>query len=165
MTDHEPEDACVTARDALQMAQRAQARLTDLEQQNEEFQDELASLRREVTAANLRLSEIDDSRAYEDLDVDTKVGMVREHAFQKAVDRGGPTTLDYNGVVYEVFDGKASADHAYKLMRLAADHPGFEYFDADRSSPKPKRLKCDPDAAKAAPAFSSANKAIQEGSE
>lgn len=165
MSDEGP-DPAVVANDALQMARRAQARITDLEKEKAELEQRVDQIERKATASQLRLSEIDDDRDYEDYSFDEKIGIVREHAFKRASDRGGPITIDYNDVQWEAFDGEPGAAHCYKLMKKAAvGAPGFEYFDEPRDSPKSKRLKCDPEVAKAAPAFLAENKAIQEWSE
>jgi hypothetical protein len=139
----------VTPEDALQIAQRALAKVNEQER-------EISDLREELTAVQLRLSEQDDDRAYESYTVDEKVGIVREYAFEKALDRGGRVTLDYDDVIYEIFDGKPSADHAYKLMRLAAEARGFEY----RKSRRPKELAVNAAEAKQTAAFSSAKNSV-----
>ena len=115
-----PEDDDVSARDALAIAQRALARVNEFEDRIDQLEAQRGELQEDLTAVKLRLSEIDDERPYESLSIDEKVGMVREHAFRKAVDRSGRAKLDYDDVMYEVFDGKPGAKHCYKLIRLAA---------------------------------------------
>ena len=120
------EDDDVSARDALAIAQRALAKANGLEADLDEATDEIEQLREDVTSLELRLSEHDDDRDYAELTRDDKVGMVREHAFQKATRGSGVAALDYDDIMWEVFDGEPSADHCYTLMKLAADIRGFD---------------------------------------
>jgi hypothetical protein len=150
----------VSARDAIEIAQRALAKVNDLEREIDELRETQDELDEELTGMELRLSEQDEERSYDSLTRDEKVGMVREHAFEKATAGTGRAKLDYDDVVWEIFDGEASADHAYKLMRLAAEGArGFEYRDAAR----PKALAVNATEAKKSLAFSSANKTTSGG--
>ena len=106
--------------DALQIAQRALAKANDLEGDIEDQRQEIAELREDLTATQLRLSEMDEDRDYASLTLDEKIGMVREHAFEKALAKGGKTTLDYDDIMWHVFEGEPGTKHCYKLMRLAA---------------------------------------------
>ncbi|WP_265109200.1 hypothetical protein [Halosolutus halophilus] len=154
----------VCPEDALQVAQRALAKVNDLEQ-------ELADLRKshdealdDIAALELRLSELDDNTDYRDLSQDRKVGMVREHAFKKAVDGHGRASLTYDDVKWGVFEGQPGNSQCYRLLRRAAgydndgncvqDVPGF---DLDESS-RPMKLTVNAEAAKRGAAFSSRNK-------
>jgi len=110
----------VSARDALAIAQRALARVNEFEDRVDQLEAQRGELQEDLTGVKLRLSEIDEERPYESLSIDEKVGMVREHAFRKATDRSGRAKLDYDDVMYEVFDGKPGSKHCYKLIRLAA---------------------------------------------
>jgi len=94
--------------------------------------------------------------------------MVREHAFRKATDGHGRTTLDYDDVMWEVFDGEPGTKHCYKLLRLAAGGdeddrdsihdgvPGFVIRDPDDGN---FHLAVDADLAKQGVAFFPENKA------
>lgn len=145
-----------TANDALAIAQRALAKANDIEV----LEEEIADLRSQVTSLELRLSEFDDDRDYRDLSRDDKVGLVREHAFEKAVQGAGTVSLDYDDIMWEVFDGEPSADHCYTLMQLAADVRGFDV----RNPPSGNRsLTVDAEEAKRGAVFSSANKTVSEG--
>lgn len=161
MTD--PDQPAVTPEDAVQVAQRALERANDADAQVQALEQRVTELEDDLLELQLRVEEFDD-RAYEQLTLEDKVGRVREHAFSKAVDRGRPTVIKYDDVQWEVFDGEPSADHCYKLLRLAGDRPGFEYIDEPRSSEKAKRLQCDPSRAKDAASLLSANNAAEEGS-
>lgn len=144
------DDFEVTAEDVLEVAQRALAkanRVDDLEERVDELENDL-------TGMALRLSAIDDERPYDALTRDEKVGMVREELFEQAIDGRG-RTMDYSDVRDIVFDGIPSADHCYKLMRLAADAQGFRFQDPENGN---KRLAVDPDEARRGWAFSSAKK-------
>lgn len=120
----------VSARDALAVAQRALARINEFEDEIEQLREERNNFIEDLTAVKLRLSEIDEERPYSSLSTAEKVGMVREHGFRKATDRNDRAKLDYNAVMYEVFDGKPGTKHCYKLIRLAA---GLE--DSEESRP------------------------------
>jgi hypothetical protein len=143
----------VTARDALQIAQRALAKSNDLEETVEELRADHEQLKEEHVALELRISEQDAERPYESYSLEEKVGMVREYGYEKALDRGGRAKFDYDSVIYEIFDGDPSADHAYKLMRLAAEGTqGFTY----REDQRPSVLLVNAEQAKRNHAFSSA---------
>ena len=153
------EEDDVSARDALAIAQRALAKANGLESDLDEVTDEIERLREDVTSLELRLSEHDDDRDYAELTRDDKVGMVREHAFQKASRGSGVAALDYDDIMWEVFDGEPSADHCYTLMKLAADVRGFEV----KTPPSGNRsLTVDAREAKRGAVFSSANKTTSE---
>lgn len=168
MTD----DIDVQPEDALEVAQRALAKINELEQECEDRADRVAAFEEELTSVKLRLSEIDDDRDYEALTTDEKVGMVREHAFQKAADGHGRAKLDYSAIKWEVFDGEPGNNHCYRLMRLAAGNDDDEQTDFDAGAVGFKH--CDPDdgnqhlavnaeRAKRSPAFYSRNKTATEG--
>lgn len=157
----------VRPEDALQVAQRALAKANELDEQ---YGDTVAELEESVTALELRLSEMDDDRQYDERTLDEKVGMVREHGFEKATQHGGRTQLTYDDVMWEVFDGEPSPSHCYKLIRLAAglsdgadtgsEVPGFRARDPDTGT---YHLAVDADRAKDGVAFYSENKAHSEG--
>ena len=145
----------VSARDALAIAQRALAKANRVD----ELEDDIEQLRDEVTSLELRLSEHDDDRDYAQLTRDDKVGMVREHAFQRASRGSGVAALDYDDIMWEVFDGEPSADHCYTLMKLAADVRGFEVKTPASGN---RSLTVDAREAKRGAVFSSANKTTSE---
>ena len=149
------EDDDVSARDALAIAQRALAKANGLEADLDEATAEIEQLREDVTSLELRLSEHDDDRDYAELTRDDKVGMVREHAFQKATRGSGVAALDYDDIMWEVFDGEPSADHCYTLMKIAADVRGFEVKTPASGN---RSLTVDAKEAKRGAVFSSANK-------
>jgi hypothetical protein len=126
----------VTIEDVKAIAQRALAKVSDQERRIDALEAELEDVQTEVTRQGLRLSEYDEDRAYDQLTIDDKVGLVRETAFKKATESGGRTTLDYDDIQWIVFDGEPYPAHCYKLMRLAAGYdpddgtstvPGFRY--------------------------------------
>ena len=145
----------VSARDALAIAQRALGKANGLEADLDEATDEIERLREDVTSLELRLSEHDDDRDYAELTRDDKVGMVREHAFEKASRGSGVAALDYDDIMWEVFGGEPSADHCYTLMKLAADVRGFEVKTPASGN---RSLTVDATEAKRGAVFSSANK-------
>lgn len=114
------EDVAQSAEDALAVAQRALSKVNGLEDELNELREDRQELVEDLTAVKLRLSEIDEERPYESLTLDEKVGMVREHGYQKATSGHGRAKLDYDDVMWEVFDGRPGTKHCYKLIRLAA---------------------------------------------
>lgn len=153
MSDDAPD---ITPRDAHAIAQRALAkanRVDDLEARLDDVETELAAL-------ELRLSELDDDRPYDALTLDEKVGMVREHAFQRAVDGTGQARLDYDDIMWGVFDGEPGAAHCYKLMRKAAAVRGFVERDPADAS---RHLAVDAAEAKQGAVFLAENNAAAGG--
>ena len=148
--------------DALQIAQRALAKVNGLEERVDELEGD-------VTELSLRLSEHGEDRRYESLTIDEKIGMVREHGFVVARDGHGKAALDYKDIRYGCFDGEPSADTCYRLMRRAAgcggdgtqiqDIPGFEFDQSTR----PMRLTVNAEAAKRSAAFLDPKKSILAG--
>lgn len=151
----------ITPRDALAIAQDAVSRINDLEDDLEELQKEHEDALDDVAALKFRLSELDDERDYPDYTLDEKIGMVREHAFRKATQGHGKATLDYDDVMWEVFDGEPGAAHCYKLMRQAAESRGFTFRNPDSGN---KHLAVDAGEAKRGAPFFSEKKVDQEGS-
>lgn len=159
----------VQPEDALQVAQRALSKVNDLERERDDLLERVDELEDELTAVNLRLSEMDDEADYRDLTLDTKIGMVREHAFRKADEGHGRATLTYDDVMWEVFEGQPGNNHCYRLLRRAAgynnegertqDVPGFDFDESSR----PMKLTVDAKEAKRSAAFSSRNKTSSEG--
>ena len=147
------------ATDAIQIAQRALARLSEEREQRQQLEQTVDELSERIVAMEVRLEAADQEQDYRDLSLDEKVGRVREHLFSRAQASGGRAALDYNDIVWSVFDGEPSADHAYKLMRLAADVDGFDVENPRKGN---KKLTVDVRQAKRSAAFSSANKAVSE---
>jgi len=139
-----------TPRDALNIAQAAMQRLNELEETVEQQQ---------ATIEELQAAQPDRSD-YQQLDRETKVGMLREHLVKKAKDQHGKAAIDYDGVQWEVFDGEPSADHCYTLMGLAAEEDGFNKRDPANGN---KQLTVDLDSTKTERRFSHANKERPEG--
>lgn len=160
----------VRPEDAIQVAQRALQKVNELEGDLEAHQDETDKLRERLVELELRLSEIDDNRDYESLTLDEKIGMVREYAYQKARDGHGKTTLDYDDIMWSVFDGEPGAKHCYKLIRRAAglcddrrtgsEVPGFRARDPDGDA---YHLAVDAEQAQRGAAFFPENKTSSEG--
>jgi len=148
----------VTARDAIQIAQRALAKANRVDG----LEDELEETKTRLAKLELRYSELTEDRGYESLTRDEKIGMVREHAFERAVSRHGRSKIDYHDVMCTVFDDEPGPNHCYKLLRLAAEAPGFEFRDPDGEN---KHLAVNAEVAKEGAAFYSQNKTgVEEGS-
>lgn len=158
MTDDDLPD--VTPRDALEVAQRALAKANDLEREFDELREDYEDAVDDLVAVKLRLSEFDEDRAYKDYTRDDKIGIVREHAFRKAVDGRGVATLDYDDIKWGAFDGGPSPAHCYDLMKWAAQARGFEHKTPAEGN---EHLRCDAQEAKRGAAFYSAKKDSSEG--
>ncbi|QLH78696.1 hypothetical protein HZS55_15980 [Halosimplex rubrum] len=157
----------VTAEDAIQVAQRALAKVGEQETRIDELEADLDDAVEDLTALKLRVSEEDADREYDSLTLDEKIGRVREHGFERASDGHGRTRLTYDDIMWEVFDGEPGANHCYKLMRRAAGEteaeqedmedgtPGFAVRDPDGST---RHLAVNADRAKRGAAFFPRNK-------
>lgn len=157
MTQQRPD---IDAKDALRVAQRALTKVNDLEDTVAGLQAELEDAHEELTELSLRVSEFDEDRSYDDLTRNEKIGAVREHAFSRATETNGRAALDYNDVMWGVFECEPGAAHCYDLMQWAADAAGFDVRDRDG---EPKQLVVDAAAAKDDVAFFSENKTAAEG--
>jgi hypothetical protein len=146
-----------TPEDAMHVSQRALSMVKDLGDEIEKLREENEELRERVVALEAALP---DRGEYDDLDRQTKVGMVREHLVERARDQHGAAAIDYDGVMWEVFDGEPSADHCYTLMKLAAQAEGFDTRDPSGGN---KELAVDLDSTKPVLGFSHANKDSVEG--
>lgn len=146
--------------DVLQVAQRALQKANENERTAEQLQEEFADALDDLVAVKLRLSEVDEQRPYDQMDRDAKIGMVREHAFRRASDGRGTAKLDYNDIMWSVFDGEPGSDHCYDLMRWAEEARGFEVRDPPTES---RHLFVDAAEARKAVAFSPEKKATTNG--
>lgn len=154
----------VTARDAIQIAQRALRKANEVD----DLRERVADLEDELAAVKHGIAEHKEKRPYESLSLDEKVARVREHGYRRAADGHGKATLDYNDVMWEVFDGEPGAKHCYKLIRHAAgleeqktgsDCPGFTARDPSDGS---YHLAVNAERAKATVSLFPENKATQE---
>lgn len=126
----------VTAEDALNIAQQALQKANEVDDLRERVED----LEDELTAVKMRQQERDENTEYDQLTLDEKVGMVRQHGYRKATNGHGKATLDYDDIMWGVFDGEPGTKHCYKLIRRAAgltdqktgsDQLGFTARDPD----------------------------------
>lgn len=147
----------VTPRDVLGVAQRALAKANDLDRQVDDLEDTVEQLHERVLALEAASP---DGREYELLDRPTKVGMVREHLVEKARAQHGRAAIDYDDVMWGVFDGEPSADHCYTLMERAAQADGFDLRDPASGN---REAVVNIDATKPTLGFSRANKDAAEG--
>ena len=147
MSEDQPD---VRPEDALQVAQRALAKANEMERTVEDHEERIAQLE----------AAIPDRSDYETLDTQTKVGIVREHLVKRAQEQSGRAAIDYQGVMWEAFDGEPSADHCYTLMERAASAEGFDVRDPKKGN---KQLTVNLDATKATLGFSRANKESAAG--
>lgn len=155
MTDSPDPD--VTPRDAVEIAQRALAKANRVD----ELEARVGDLEDDIAALQLRHSEEDEDRPYEQYTRDDKIGIVREHAFQRAVDGTGRVALDYDDIKWGAFDGGPSPAYCYDLMKRAAQARGFEH---QKPSAGNEHLRCNAAEAKRGAAFYSAKKDVSRGS-
>lgn len=148
----------------LSVAQSALQRVNELEAENNELREQLERQEYRIGELDLCLPRATDD--YKSLSTDEKVSRVRKELMDRAAasfnDRA---KMDYSAVMWSVFDGKPSADHCYKLMKLAAeDTPGIEFVDpADGNKHVRIDLSTVLDETKAQSGFSHANKDTEEG--
>jgi len=152
-------DIDITPEDALQVAQRALSKVNEQEERIDAKDETIAELRDRVQA--LEASQPDQAE-FDDLDRDTRVGAIREHIIKRAQEQGGRAALDYNGIMWEVFDGEPSKGYCYKLMKLAAQGAGFDTNDPDEGN---KRLVVNLDAVNDLAGVSRVNTPAREGAE
>lgn len=126
----------VTAEDALNIAQQALQKANEVD----DLRERVEALEDELTAVKMRQQERDENTEYDQLTLDEKVGMVRQHGYRKATNGHGKATLDYDDIMWGVFDGEPGTKHCYKLIRRAAgltdqktgsDQLGFTARDPD----------------------------------
>lgn len=76
-----------------------------------------------------------EGREYNKLSRDEKIGIIRDELIQRAFSNGQmspePIAKFTNKDVRRLFDGRATARHAYDLMEAAAAEDGFEYHEVD----------------------------------
>lgn len=128
------EDAGVAPEDALQVAQRALAKVNDLERDLNELGTDHEEAVDKLVSVQLFCSELVGDRAYEGYSRDMKIGMVREHAYERAVEQGGKAKIDYKDIKWSVFDGEPGASHCYSLLRAAAGSDEDTQRDARRGT-------------------------------
>lgn len=153
-------DPEVRPEDALQVAQRALSRCNEFEERLEAVESEKADLVDRLAALELKYQELDEGRPYDALTRDEKIGMVREKAFRMAIESTGFAKLDYNDIMWTVFDGEPGTKHCYQLMKWAAEARGFEHKTPANGN---EHLAVNAAEAKRGLAFCSENKATSKG--
>jgi len=96
---------------------------------------------------------------YETYTREDKVSLLKSHLLERAYARDGKASADYDDVIWGVFDGEPSRDHAYTLMELAAQADGFHY----NTSRRPREVRVDLDETKAEVDLSHATTNEQRG--
>ena len=159
------EEALEEARAAREIAQTALQEKSRLEKRVDELEEEIDDLREENERLTYRVAELeaekpDRSVDYEQLSLEDKVARVREELMIHAnASMSGVASLDYRDVMVSLFNDKPSADHCYKLMRLAGQKDGFDYENPASGN---RRVTVDLEVAKSSPEFSHANKDVEE---
>lgn len=135
--DLRPEDV----RAAIDIAKSAKQESLAVREEFGELEDEVDRLRFRCG----KLQAVIDALAedpYDHLSKDEKVALVRNDLIERAErSRNATATLDYEDIVWGVFDGEPSTRHAYDLLELAADHEAF------RELTDPRRVSIDLDEA------------------
>lgn len=126
--DLRPEDV----RAAIDIAKSAKQESLDL-------REEIENLEEQVERQQFRLGKFQvvidalDEEPYDRLSKDEKVARIRNELIERAErSRNGVAALDYEDIVWGVFDGQPSARHAYDLLELAADHETLEELSDPR---------------------------------
>lgn len=112
----------------IQQHQNALGRITELEEQLAEYEDERERLVFRVGKLESILP--DESDPYEDLSREERVMRVQNYVMERAWSSNGRFQIDYNDVL-ALFNDKPSAGYCYKLMKLAGQEDGFSYDDSD----------------------------------
>lgn len=148
------EDVEALAEDALQVAQRALAKVNGEEKGREELEKEVNYLERRVLQLEARTSA--DDAEYANLSKNQKIGILREELVKRAQNTAsGWAKMDYKDI-WRLFDRNPSADHCYTLMEKAADAEGFTHKTPDGA--ENEYVGVDLEKAKQGVAFSSAKK-------
>lgn len=122
----------ITADDAYEVARLSKVQAQSNEDRIEELEARVKELEQDA-AVKLRYDE------YQSLQRPEKVRMVQKSILNRARARSGKHEYDYDDIIWGVFDGEPSADHAYRLMELAGQDDGFEYVDRPDTK---KVLRC-----------------------
>ena len=115
-------------RGLISQHQSAMQRITDLEEQVAEYEDERERLVFRVGKLESILP--DESDPYEDLSREERVMRVQNYVMERAWSSNGRFQIDYNDVL-ALFNDKPSAGYCYKLMKLAGQEDGFSYDGGD----------------------------------
>lgn len=164
MTDDTPDDldtriATLEAdfKGLLQQHQQALERISELEAEVQEYADDRERLIFRIGKLEECLP--DERDEYDSYTREDKVSLVKSHLLERAYARDGKASADYDDVIWGVFDGEPSRDHAYTLMELAAQADGFHY----NTSRRPREVRVDLDETKAEADLSHATTNEQRG--
>jgi cell division septum initiation protein DivIVA len=164
MTDDTPDglDGRISTLEAdfkglLQQHQQALERIAELEATVQEYADDRERLVFRVGKLEECLP--DERDEYDTYTREDKVSLLKSHLLERAYARDGKASADYDDVIWGVFDGEPSRDHAYTLMELAAQADGFHY----NTSRRPREVRVDLDETKAEVDLSHATTNEQRG--
>jgi cell division septum initiation protein DivIVA len=141
----------------VQQHQQALERISELEAEVQEHADDRERLIFRIGKLEECLPEERDD--YETYTREDKVSLLKSHLLERAYARDGKASADYDDVIWGVFDGEPSRDHAYTLMELAAQADGFHY----NTSRRPREVRVDLDETKAEVDLSHATTNEQRG--
>lgn len=134
----------------VQQHQQALERVSDLENTIAEMTDDRQRLKFRIGKLEELLPDEEDD--YQTYSREDKVSLVKSHLMERAYATNGKAAVDYDDVIWSVFDGEPSRDHAYTLMDLAAETDGFNVD----TSVRPRELRVDLDQTKSSADFSRA---------
>jgi DNA repair ATPase RecN len=164
MTDTTPDDldARIATLEAdfsglVQQHQQALERISELETKVQEYADDRERLIFRIGKLEECLP--DDRDEYESYTREDKVSLLKSHLLERAYATNGKASADYDDVIWSVFDGEPSRDHAYTLMERAAQADGFHY----NTSRRPREVRVDLDETKAEVDLSHATTNEQRG--
>lgn len=135
------------AQNALDFATEKDDRIDELEAENEELRERIATLEGRVTPDPT-------TKDYDEMSRDERVRQIRVSCARKAVNNGGKAAIDYNNVM-TLFDYHPSVGYAYKLLKLAGGLEGFTHETREAAN---NRLRVDMDAVNDESVFHAVNK-------
>lgn len=100
-----------------------------------EAAENVADLQQEVERLSARVETLEEQtpdparKSYGEMDKADKITVVRQKLKDEAENTNGRAAVFYKDVI-RMFDGHASAGHAYNLMDAAANDDGFTYSEA-----------------------------------
>lgn len=113
------EQADLMAKQNLKMVNEQAERIEELEAENEELRERIATLEGRVTPDP-------STKEYDEMSRDERVRQVRLSCARKATNNSGKAAIDYNDVL-TLFDFHPSAGYAYKLLKIAGELDGFTH--------------------------------------
>lgn len=107
------------AESAQERALNAEERAEAAEKRADEAEERVGELEARVKRLETAVDANPDGKAYDDMDLDERVGAVQHFTVKRAMQNGGKARIDYKDVL-ALFQDNCSDGYAFKLMRKAA---------------------------------------------